>query len=282
MEQTMTKRILIPIASGIEEMETITIADIMVRAGYEVVLASANFDGSLIMKASRGFTLTADCLLVDVADEEFDMVVLPGGAGGCEILRDSALVLEVVKQQHYDGRWVAAICAAPAMVLKHHNLFPDAIMTCHPNFQDKLSPKQRRKKRVTVTCPALGVVKVALPSCVCVCVWGEGGANTARVALKPAQRGAPRQGHPQAPPPQPGRRGLRPETPVSQWRTRNLNGRTRCRVRRNPRLHTPPGRGIPLPRHCGTSKGYPAVSVSPCHTRAAGQCLMRPLKKKEC
>lgn len=146
----MTKRILIPIASGIEEMETITIADIMVRAGYEVVLASANFDGSLIMKASRGFTLTADCLLVDVADEEFDMVVLPGGAGGCEILRDSALVLEVVKQQHYDGRWVAAICAAPAMVLKHHNLFPDAIMTCHPNFQDKLSPKQRRKKRVTV------------------------------------------------------------------------------------------------------------------------------------
>lgn len=114
--------------------------------------------------------------------------------------------------------------------------------------------------------------------CLCMCVGG-GGANTARVALKPAQRGAPRQGHPQAPPPQPGRRGLRPETSVSQWRTRNLNGRTRCRVRRNPRLHTPPGRGIPLPRHCGTSKGYPAVSVSPCHTRAAGQCLMRPLKK---
>ncbi len=85
----MTKKILVPIASGTEEMEAVTVIDMMVRAGYEVVVASAEFDGNLCVKASRGVTLTADCLLVDIADDEFDAVVLSGGVGGAEIFRDS-------------------------------------------------------------------------------------------------------------------------------------------------------------------------------------------------
>ena len=75
----MTKKILVPIAPGTEEMEAITIIDILTRAGYEVTIASADFEGNLTMKASRGVTLTADCTLVDIADDEFDAVVLPGG-----------------------------------------------------------------------------------------------------------------------------------------------------------------------------------------------------------
>ena len=145
----MTKKVLIPIASGTEEMEAVTIIDRMVRAGYQVVVASADFNGQLTMKASRGVVLTADCKLVDVADDEFDAVILPGGIKGSEIFRDSTVLVEIVRQQMYEGKLVAAICAAPAFVLLHHNLYPQALMTCHPSFQDQIEEKYRRVKRVT-------------------------------------------------------------------------------------------------------------------------------------
>jgi 4-methyl-5(b-hydroxyethyl)-thiazole monophosphate biosynthesis len=145
----MTQRILVPIAPGTEEMEAVTIIDIMVRAGYDVMVASADFTGSLTLKASRGVILTADCRLIDVADDEFDAIILPGGVGGSETFRDSTILVEMIRQQKYDGRLVAAICAAPALVLQHHQLYPDAIMTCHPGFKDRIAKQQWRSKRVT-------------------------------------------------------------------------------------------------------------------------------------
>ena len=148
----MTKKILVPLAPGVEDMEAITIIDIMVRAGYSVIVASADSDGYLTMKASRGVTLTADYRLIDVADDEFDAVVLPGGVEGAENFRDSTLLLEVVKQQSFDGKLVAAICASPALVLQHHNLYPQALMTCHPSFQDRIPEALWRQKQ---RCPAV-------------------------------------------------------------------------------------------------------------------------------
>jgi 4-methyl-5(b-hydroxyethyl)-thiazole monophosphate biosynthesis len=146
----MTKKVLVPIAPGTEEMEAITIIDTMVRAGFEVTVASADFDGALTMKASRGVTLTADCKLVDVADDEFDVIALPGGVGGSEVFRDSTLLVEIVRQHKYDGKLMAAICAAPALVLQHHKLYPDALMTCHPSFKSHIPESRWRDKRVTM------------------------------------------------------------------------------------------------------------------------------------
>ncbi|MCV5736892.1 DJ-1/PfpI family protein, partial [Escherichia coli] len=88
----------VPIAPGTEEMEAVTVIDLMVRAGYDVTVASADFDGALTMKASRGVTLTADCKLVDIADDEFDAIVLSGGVGGAETFRDSTIMIEILKQ----------------------------------------------------------------------------------------------------------------------------------------------------------------------------------------
>ncbi len=145
----MSKKVLVPIAPGTEEMEAVTIIDMMVRAGYETVVASADFDGNLTMKASRGVTLTAQCKLVDIADDEFDAIILPGGVVGAETFRDSTVLVEIVRQQVYEGKLVAAICAAPALVLAHHNLYPNALMTCHPSFQDHIPASNWRVKRVT-------------------------------------------------------------------------------------------------------------------------------------
>ncbi|SJL82198.1 DJ-1 family glyoxalase III [Vibrio palustris] len=145
----MTKRILVPIANGTEEIEAVTIIDTLTRAGYDVSVASADFDGQLTVTCSRGVVLSAQHRLVDIADEEFDAIVLPGGLGGAEVFQGSTILIEILKQQKYDGRLVAAICASPAIVLQHHDLYPGAIMTGHPNFQQHIPASLWRTRRVT-------------------------------------------------------------------------------------------------------------------------------------
>ena len=144
----MTAKILVCLAPGTEELEAITVIDILERAKFDVTIASTAFDGALTMKAAQRVTLTADVKLVEVADEEFDCIVLPGGLKGAENFRDSTLLIEMLKQQKYDGKWVAAICAAPAVVLQHHNLYPDARMTCYPSFMNTIPKDNLRIKRV--------------------------------------------------------------------------------------------------------------------------------------
>ncbi|OBT06563.1 oxidative-stress-resistance chaperone [Vibrio sp. UCD-FRSSP16_10] len=145
----MTIKALVPIAPGTEEMEAITIIDVLIRANYQVTVASVEPEGQLTFKGSRGIPLSADVKLVDVADEEFDVIALPGGVDGAMVFQQSILLLEMVKQQHYDGRLNAAICATPALMLQHHNLYPKALMTCHPSFKSHIPANNWREKRVT-------------------------------------------------------------------------------------------------------------------------------------
>ncbi|PSW02086.1 protein deglycase YajL [Photobacterium lipolyticum] len=144
---TQTK-VAVCIAPGTEEMEAINTIDILIRAGFDVTTASVASDGALIVEGSRGIKLVADVALVEVADEPFDCVVLPGGLGGAECFRDSPLLVEFVAQHKYDGKLIAAICAAPAVVLEHHKMFPTALMTSHPAFQHQIPDARLRVKRV--------------------------------------------------------------------------------------------------------------------------------------
>ncbi|PSV23249.1 DJ-1 family protein [Photobacterium leiognathi subsp. mandapamensis] len=148
-EQTkMLPRVAVCLAPGSEEMEAINTIAILKRAGFEVVVASSAEDGALIIDGSRGIKLVADTPLIDIADEQFDCVVLPGGLQGAEHFRDSPLVIEFVKQHHYDGKLIAAICATPAVMFMPNELFPQSLMTCHPAFQSQIPEKQLRVKRV--------------------------------------------------------------------------------------------------------------------------------------
>ncbi|HFF1654437.1 MULTISPECIES: protein deglycase YajL [Providencia] len=144
----MTTSVLICITHGSEEIEIVTTADLLVRAGIQVTLASANEDGSLQITASRGMKIVADIPLIKVADEPFDAIVLPGGIQGAETFRDSPLVVEKVRRMHLDGNIVAAICAAPAIVLEHHQLFPLGNMTCYPSMKDKIPASKWVDRRV--------------------------------------------------------------------------------------------------------------------------------------
>jgi 4-methyl-5(b-hydroxyethyl)-thiazole monophosphate biosynthesis len=131
-------RVLVPLAQGCEELEAVTIIDLLRRAGIEVV--SASLDNEIIV-ASRGVRLVADVLLSDVIDEDFDMIVLPGGLPGADNLDNDQRVHDIIKRLHDKGKYTAAICAAPK-VLANAGLLNGRQATSYPGIIDKMELPQ--------------------------------------------------------------------------------------------------------------------------------------------
>jgi len=144
----MSVRALVCLAPGAEETEVVTTIDLLVRGGISVTVASVEPQGALTIVCSRGVKLVADVALVEVADDEFNIIVLPGGIKGAECLRDSPLLVETVRQFHLSGRIVAAICAAAGTVLVPHGLFPIGNMTGFPGLKETIPEGQWQDKRV--------------------------------------------------------------------------------------------------------------------------------------
>ncbi|NKN32651.1 DJ-1 family glyoxalase III [Marichromatium bheemlicum] len=103
-------RVLVPLAEGLEELEAVTIIDLLRRGEVEVVTAAL---GAREVTASHGTVLVADTTLDAVADESFDMVVLPGGLPGADHLDQDPRVRALLERHHAAGAYTAAICAAP-------------------------------------------------------------------------------------------------------------------------------------------------------------------------
>ncbi|MCS2169805.1 protein deglycase YajL [Scandinavium sp. TWS1a] len=144
----MSVSALVCLAPGSEEMEAVTTIDLLVRGGIKVTMASVASDGELAITCSRGVKLLADAPLAQVADGDFDIIILPGGLKGAEYFRDSTILVETVKQFHRSGRIVAAICAAAGTVLVPHNIFPVGNMAGFPGLKDTIPADQWQDKRV--------------------------------------------------------------------------------------------------------------------------------------
>ncbi|AHJ75008.1 protein deglycase YajL [Kosakonia sacchari] len=144
----MSASALICLAPGSEETEAVTTIDLLVRGGIAVTTTSVASDGDLVITCSRGVKLVADAPLVEVADGDYDVIVLPGGLKGAENFRDSPLLVETVRQFHLSGRIVAAICAATGTVLVPHEIFPLGNMTGFPGLKETIPAEQWQDKRV--------------------------------------------------------------------------------------------------------------------------------------
>jgi len=124
--------VLVPLAQGCEELEAVTVVDLLRRAGLEVITASLDAQP---VRASRGMLLVADTTLDTALQQEFDMVVLPGGLPGADHLRDDPRVIDLVKKMAANDRYTAAICAAPR-VLAHAGLLDGKRATSYPGALD--------------------------------------------------------------------------------------------------------------------------------------------------
>lgn len=127
-------KVLVPLAEGCEELEAVTIIDLLRRAGIEVVTAGLQPG---IVKASRGTQLVPDATLDAVLRDEFDMIVLPGGMPGAQHLREDPRIIALLKKMAEQGKYTAAICAAPT-VLAEAGLLVGKRVTSYPGFLDKL------------------------------------------------------------------------------------------------------------------------------------------------
>jgi len=121
-------KVLVPLAQGCEELEAVTVVDLLRRAGIEVITAGLDEQP---VRASRGMVLVADMTLASALLQEYDMIVLPGGLPGADNLRDDDRIIERLRSMSAAGKYTAAICAAPK-VLAHAGLLQGKRATSFP------------------------------------------------------------------------------------------------------------------------------------------------------
>jgi len=132
----MAIKVLIPLASGGEELEAVTMINLFRRAGFTVVCAGLGAELQPV-KCARGTLLVPDATLAQALGEEYDLVALPGGQPGADNLRKDARIGDLVRRQVESGRWLAAICAAP-MVLGEAGVLAGRQATSFPGCLDAL------------------------------------------------------------------------------------------------------------------------------------------------
>jgi 4-methyl-5(b-hydroxyethyl)-thiazole monophosphate biosynthesis len=130
---TKIPRALIAVAEGVDDLQTVTLIDVLRRAQLEVVVAS--IEGRRMLTCARGTRLTADDVLV----QDFDLIVLPGGIIGAQHLAAHQPLQQLVKDQAAAGRFFAAIAEAPALVLQAFGVLRQRRMTCLPAVSQQLS-----------------------------------------------------------------------------------------------------------------------------------------------
>lgn len=146
------------LANGFEETELITPVDILRRAGANVELVSV--EESIYVEGSHGIKIEADNYASKVNLDDIEAVVLPGGLRGTERLSKSPWAEKIIMSAHNNGKFVAAICAAP-MVLGKAGLLEGKNYTCYPGIDKNITDGIYTKKSVVhedniITAEAMG------------------------------------------------------------------------------------------------------------------------------
>lgn len=142
----MTKHAVIFMAPGFEEMELTITVDILRRAEVEVLIATLNEDLSPVT-GSRGIRMIPDILLKEVNLENTDLIILPGGIDGTKNLGASDEVIRIVNEMHKAGKIIAAICAAPAVLVKA-GICKGKNLTSHPGAKAHMVGVNYSQERV--------------------------------------------------------------------------------------------------------------------------------------
>lgn len=130
-------RMLIILNPGAEEIETVTVGDVWVRAGQEVIVASSA--ATTVVTGSRGLPLAAHCLLDEVINDDFDVVYLPGGLGSAEVNRDDARIQALMARRLAAKQTLAVICASPISLIPQ-KLCAGRTLTSHPGVRAQVEP----------------------------------------------------------------------------------------------------------------------------------------------
>jgi len=142
--------ILIPISKGFEEVELVSLVDVLRRGGNNVRIAyvETEIDTDLIV-GDNGITIKADTALRNIVSDEFDMILLAGGWDNAYTLRDNARVQSLIKEFYNDNKVVGAMCAS-VLALKEAEVLGNDY-TCYPYVKDEVNHKGYRDDKMVVT-----------------------------------------------------------------------------------------------------------------------------------
>ena len=122
-------------ANGFEEIEALTVVDMLRRASIDVQMVSTA--DTLEVTSSHKVTVKCDVMLEQAKNEEADMLVLPGGIPGMPNLKENPDVIEMLKKQYEDKKWLAAICASPSIFASLGFLKGKKAIS-YPDYEDEL------------------------------------------------------------------------------------------------------------------------------------------------
>jgi DJ-1 family protein len=132
----MEIKALIPFANGSEELEMITVSNLFRRAGYKVTVAGE----TELVTGARGTKIIPDVLIDNIAtDDDFDVIVLPGGTLGVNRFASNSYLEKIVKNHYQKHRLTGAICAAPLALKSYDLLKKETKLTSFPSVENELS-----------------------------------------------------------------------------------------------------------------------------------------------
>ena len=127
-------KVAILLADGFEEIEAVTPKDIIERANIQCDFVSIMDRKNVI--GTHNIEIVSDRLLDEKEINEYDMIVLPGGLDGAVRLSNDQRVLKVIKEFNEENKKIAAICAAPALVISKTGIANNRKMTCYPRMEE--------------------------------------------------------------------------------------------------------------------------------------------------
>lgn len=125
------------LADGFEEIEALATVDLLRRADIQVITVSVG--DSLTATGAHGIAVQADIMLCESPLPQADMLICPGGMPGASNLAANTVLASMLKEQYEQGRYVAAICAAPAVTLAPLGILRGRHATCYPGFETRLA-----------------------------------------------------------------------------------------------------------------------------------------------
>eukprot|EP00347_Sterkiella_histriomuscorum_P012661 403367713 len=134
----MIKRALLAVANGSEDVETVTVIDILRRGGIPLTVAKVFESSGSQAHGESEMQQVADKKLTDVLNDNFDMIILPGGGKGADTFSKSKDLKLMLMRQHEQNKLIAAICASPAQVLVPFGILKSQNATCYPSMQNQL------------------------------------------------------------------------------------------------------------------------------------------------
>lgn len=131
----LNKNVLVPVAQGIEEIECVTIIDVLRRAGVQVRVSSID---EREITGAHNIKICADSEFIDEVIEDYDGIILPGGTEGAERFFENTSLIQALQSFNNNNELIAAICASPALVLARIGLLDNKKATCYPALKNKL------------------------------------------------------------------------------------------------------------------------------------------------